>query len=255
MSHEVRAGAATRHWRCEMSGFTVVPRWTLNPVPGIGEHEVRIPAELTAASQRLANDSALPLSSVLLTARAKVLGALSGEHEVCTGYAVDDHPPLPMRMTLRPRSWREVLRGIARAESDLLAHSDAPVDDRGGAPAPAEPLFETVFDPSAGSGELPEGTVLRVGFVQRDGFVLRLRYGTEVLDAPCAARIAGYHVTALSLMTADPEAEHARASLLSAEELHCQLHGRWRVLTLRAAFPGRANRQDAFPGRMPARAH
>src|SRR5438552_2856871 len=26
-------------------------------------------------------------------------------------------------------------------------------------------------------------------------------------------------------MTADPEAEHARASLLSAEELHCQLHG------------------------------
>src|SRR5438067_9868293 len=136
MSHEVRAGAVTRPWRCEMSGFTVVPRWTLNPVPGIGEHEVWIPAELTAASQRLANNSALPVSSVLLTAHAKVLGALSGEHEVCTGYAVDAHPPLPMRMTLRPRSWREVLRGIARAESDLLAHSDVPVDDRGGAPPP-----------------------------------------------------------------------------------------------------------------------
>src|SRR5947207_984372 len=199
MSHEVRAGAATRPWSCEMSGFTVVPRWTLDPVPGIGEHEVRIPAELTAASHRMANDSALPLSSVLLTAHAKVLGALAGEHEVCTGYAVDPHPPLPMRMTLRPRSWREVLRGIARAESDLLAHSDVPVDDRGGAPAPAEPLFETVFDPSAGSGELAEGTVLRVGFMQRDGFVLRLRYRTEVLDATCAARIAGYHVTALSI--------------------------------------------------------
>src|SRR5438876_730932 len=225
MSHEVRAGAVTRPWRCEMSGFTVVPRWTLNPVPGIGEHEVWIPAELTAASQRLANDSALPVSSVVLTAHAKVLGALSGEHEVCTGYAVDAHPPLPMRMTLRPRSWREVLRGIARAESDLLAHSDVPVDDHRRAPAPAEPLFETVFDPSAGSGELAEGTALRVSFVQRDGFQLRLRYRTKVLDATCAARIAGYHVTALSLMTADPEAEHARASLLSAEELHCQLHG------------------------------
>src|SRR5437879_5088709 len=225
MSHEVRAGAVTRPWRCEMSGFTVVPRWTLNPVPGIGEHEVWIPAELTAASQRLANDSALPVSSVLLAAHAKVLGALSGEHEVCTGYAVDAHPPLPMRMTLRPRSWREVLQGIARAESDLLAHSDVPVDERRRAPVPAEPLFETVFDPSAGSGELAEGTVLRVGFVQRDRFVLRLRYRTEVLDATCAARIAGYHLTALSLMTADPEAEHALASLLSAEELHCQLHG------------------------------
>src|SRR2546421_8871826 len=81
MSHEVRAGAATRPWRCEMSGFTAVPRWTLNPVPGIGEHEVRIPDELTAASHRLANDSALPLSSVLLTAHAKVLGALSGDRK------------------------------------------------------------------------------------------------------------------------------------------------------------------------------
>src|SRR5437868_2032993 len=225
MSHEARAGAATRPWRCEMNGFTVVPRWTLNPVPGIGEDEVRIPDELTAASHRLANDSALPLSSVLLTAHAKVLCALSGEHEVCTGYAVDAHPPLPMRMTLRPRSWREVLRGIARAQSDLPAHSDVPVDDHRRAPAPAEPLFETVFDPSAGSGELAEGTALRVSFVQRDGFQLRLRYRTEVLDATCAARIAGYHLTALSLMTADPDAEHARASLLCREELHFQLHG------------------------------
>src|SRR5437764_476349 len=45
-------------------------------------------------------------------------------------------------------------------------------------------------------------------------------------DLACSAsRIAGYHLTALSLMAADPEAEHARASLLSAEELHYQLHG------------------------------
>src|SRR5213076_177980 len=57
------------------------------------------------------------------------------------------------------------------------------------------------------------------------GFVLRLQYRTEVLGATCAARIAGYHLTALSLMTADPDAEHARASLLSAEELQFQLHG------------------------------
>src|SRR2546430_3715458 len=75
MSHEVRAGAATRPWSCEMSGFTVVPRWTLDPVPGIGEHEVRIPDELTAASHRLANDSALPLSSVLLDRKSTRLNS------------------------------------------------------------------------------------------------------------------------------------------------------------------------------------
>src|SRR5437867_1626247 len=68
-------------------GFTALPRWTLNPVPGVGEHEARIPDELMAALRRLADELAAPLSSVLLTAHAKVLGALSGEREVSTGYA------------------------------------------------------------------------------------------------------------------------------------------------------------------------
>ena len=39
-----------------------------------------------AALRRLADEQALPLSSVLLTAHAKVLAALSGEREVVTGY-------------------------------------------------------------------------------------------------------------------------------------------------------------------------
>ena len=88
------------------------------------------------------------------------------------------------------------------------------------------PLFETVFDPATDAGgELPEGTVLWVGIVEHDGLVLRLRYRTDLLDADCAARIAGYHLTALAFIAADPDAEHARQSLLSAEELHFQLNG------------------------------
>src|SRR5439155_26637921 len=114
MSHQVRGGAATRRWRCEMSAFTVVPWWTLKPVPGVGEHEVRIPDELMAASRRLANDLAVPLRSVLLAAHAKVLGALSGAREVCIGYAAKRSPPLPCRLTIGPRSWREVLLETAR---------------------------------------------------------------------------------------------------------------------------------------------
>src|SRR5215470_14471566 len=77
-------------WRSVLlaGGFTALPRWTLDPVAGVGEHEVRIPDELAAALHRLANELAAPLSSVLLTAHAKVLGALSGEGEVCTGYTL-----------------------------------------------------------------------------------------------------------------------------------------------------------------------
>jgi hypothetical protein len=56
-----------------MTGLTAVPRWTMNSVPGVGQHEVRIPSDLTAALRRLANDLGVPLSAVLLTARAKCL--------------------------------------------------------------------------------------------------------------------------------------------------------------------------------------
>ena len=74
-------------------GFTPIPRWTLNPVVGVGEHEATIPEKLVAALHRLANELAVPLSSVLLAAHAKVLGALSGENEVCAGCVFSSTPP------------------------------------------------------------------------------------------------------------------------------------------------------------------
>jgi amino acid adenylation domain-containing protein len=194
-----------------MSGFTIVPRWTLKPVPGIGEHEVRIPDELMAASRRLANDLAVPLSSVLLTAHAKTLGALSGEREVCTGCAVAGGPPSPCRLSIEPGSWRALVLQTRRAEREIRATG---------------PPFETVFDPASDAeGEFHGDTVLWVGIREHDGMALRLRYKTDVLDSESAARIAGYHLTALSLIAADPDAEHERQSLLSAEELSLQVHG------------------------------
>src|SRR5437016_1189990 len=165
------ADRAREFWRGVLlaGGFTMLPRWTLDPVPGVGEHEVEIPDELVAALRRLANELAVPLSSVLLTAHAKVLGALSGEGAVCTGYAMDRGSPLPLRLTLGPRSWREVLLDAARAEVELLAHRGFPVDDLRRELGLSEPPFGTVFELGAGSGgEFPEHTVLRVAFVERE---------------------------------------------------------------------------------------
>src|SRR2546425_1050246 len=252
-SQHARGGGGTRRGRSEMSnialrdgdvvtpadrgrefwrgvllagGFTVLPRWTLNPVPGVHEHEATIPDELAAALRRLANELAVPLRSVLLTAHAKVLGALSGEREVCTGYAVEGRSPLLCRMTTEPHSWRAMLLETNRAESELLSHKDFAVDDLRRELGLIKPLFETVFALTAGDGaELAEETVLQVGFVEHDGLMLRLRYKTDVLDADCAARIAGYHATALALIAAEPDADHKRQSLLSAEELRFQLNG------------------------------
>ena len=87
-----------------MSGFTVVPRWTLNPEPGAGLWEARAAEALVSELHRLATDLAVPLSSVLLTAHAKVLSALSGESEVESGYAVNGGSPSPLRPTLMATS-------------------------------------------------------------------------------------------------------------------------------------------------------
>ncbi len=209
-------------WRGVLAGggFTAIPRWTLDPVAGVAAHEATIPDHLVAAVRRLADELAVPLSSVLLAAHAKVLAALSGEREVVTGYvAVAGGQPLPCGLTTGPGSWRTVLLDTHRAEAELLAHKDFPVDDLRRELGLSGPSFETVLDPTGDGGDLAGDTVLWVGIPQHSGrLVLRLRYRTDVLDAGCAARIAGYHLTALALIAADPDAEHGRQSLLSAEE-------------------------------------
>src|SRR5256886_2402367 len=252
MSRHTRGGEGTRRGRCEMSSinlhdtvttaergrefwrgtllagaFTALPRWSRKPVAGVAEHDTRIPDELVAALRRLANELAVPLSTVLLTAHAKVLGALSGECEVSTGYVVTNgRSPLLCRMTTDPRSGRAMLLETHRAELELRSHAEFPLEDLRRELGLTRRLSETVFDRTAdGRGELAEDTVLWIGILERDRIVLRLRYRTDVLDADCAARIAGYHLTALALIAADPDAEHKRQSLLSAEELRLQLDG------------------------------
>ncbi len=224
-----RAERGREFWRRVLLAgpFTVLPRWTREPAAGVGEHEARIPDELVAALRRLADELAVSFHSVLLTAHAKVLAALSGEREVSTGYvARQGRSPLLCRMSTEPDSWRAMLLETHRAEVELLSHADFPVEDLGRELGLTQPLFETVFDPAAAArGELAEGTVLRVGIVERDGIVIRLRHRTNVLDAECAMRNAGYYITALARVAADPDAEHARQSLLSGEELRFQLDG------------------------------
>src|SRR2546430_2184871 len=88
MFRHARVGEETRRGRCEMGnislrdpgfvtaaergrefwrgvllagGFTAVPRWTLDPVPGIAEHETKICNEVVAALRRLADELAGPL--------------------------------------------------------------------------------------------------------------------------------------------------------------------------------------------------
>ena len=239
---KVQAEASREFWRAALvaGGFTAIPRYTFDPAIGTAEHEAKIPDDLIARLRQLAEELAVTVSSVLLAAHAKVLAALSGEREVATGYVGrQGAQPLLCRLTTEPDSWRTLLLAAHRAESELLAHSDFPVDDLKRDLGLTEPSFETVLDPSGldptgldlmdligNDGDLSEDTVLWVGTSGDDGqLALRLRYRTDVVDADGAARIAGYHLSALELLAADLDAEHRRQSLLSAEELHFQLEG------------------------------
>jgi non-ribosomal peptide synthetase-like protein len=221
------AERARAFWRGVLlnGSFTTLPRWTREPVACVREYDAKIPETLVAALRRRADELRVPLGAVLLTAHAKVLGALSGEREVTTGYGVGNGSPLPCQMTIALRSWREVLREIAQTESALRQHKNFPVDALRQELGLTQPLFETMFELGAGDGELPDGTVLRVRFLERDeeGLMLKLKFRTEALDVDCAARIAGCHLNALRLIADDPDAEHARQSLLSEAELRLQL--------------------------------
>src|SRR3989442_11044391 len=107
MFRHARVGEETRRGRCEMrnmslldgdtvttaargwefwrgvllaGGFTAVPLWTLDPVPGVAEHEAKICNEVVAALRRLADELAGPLSSVLLTAQDRERTPLNSRH-------------------------------------------------------------------------------------------------------------------------------------------------------------------------------
>ena len=219
--------AGREFWRRVLlaGGFTAIPRWVTHPVPGAGDLEVRIPEECMKSLRGLAHSMRVPLASVLLTAHARVLAALSGEREVCTGHAPVPGSPLPCRISLDGSTWRELLLECVRVHSELLAHRDFPVDDLRRHLGHTGALFETEFDLHGDSRRPTEGTVLRVIVLTRDDAVLRMRYRTDVLGEDAAARIAGYHITALTLIAADPDARYSRQTLLSSEEQRFQVEG------------------------------
>ncbi|WP_328493232.1 amino acid adenylation domain-containing protein [Streptomyces sp. NBC_00414] len=190
-----------------------IPRWTLDPVPGTAVYEVPLP------------EGTVVEPSALLAAHAKVLAALSGEREVVTGHvAAKGAAPRPRRLTVGSGTWRDLVAqaGPAVREAADETAGEPPVREAGGDPVP----FAAVLDPHGGdvaeAAQDTAGTVLHVSVADH---TLRLRYRTDVLDAGAAARVAGYHLTALRLLAADPDAEHDRHGLLGDDELRFQLDG------------------------------
>ncbi|MEU2379029.1 non-ribosomal peptide synthetase [Streptomyces misionensis] len=208
-------------------GATTVPRWAASPAPGTAEQEMPVPDEVATAVRELVRRQGVPVSALLLAAHAKVLAALSGEPEVVTGYTTGVRgEPLPCRLAVRPGSWRELAAAAEHAEAEVLAHREFPVEKLRRELGLAEPPYEVVFGPIGADENHADDGVLHVRWSERGGrLVLRLAHRTDVLDAAAAARIGGYHLTALGLLATDPDADHDAGSLLSTDEVREQLEG------------------------------
>ncbi|MFJ9564010.1 amino acid adenylation domain-containing protein [Streptomyces fuscichromogenes] len=206
-------------------GATTVPRWVREPVPGTAGHEVPVPDDVTRAVRELAARQGLSADALLLAAHLKVLAVLSGEPEVVTGHAFGTGAePLPCRVPVPPGSWAALLTAAGHAQARVRAHRDHAVARLRRELGLTEPPFEVDWGPLEAAGGPAGDSVLQVRWSDRDGrLTLHLRYRTDVLDAGAAARVGGYHLTALRLMTADPDADHSRQSLLSPDELREQL--------------------------------
>jgi amino acid adenylation domain-containing protein len=205
-------------------GRTAVPRWTRTRAPGTEALAVAVPDDVAARLPGVARALGVPTSSLLLAAHARVLAALAGETEVVAGLVAGGRP-LPCRIPTGAGSWRELAAAADRSAAAVRAHAGFPVEAllaELGLPAP----FEAVVDPDGDGAGLPPDAVLGVAFrFSGDGLVVEVRHRTDVLDGDAAARVAGYHRAALAALAADPDADPARARLLSTDEERFQLDG------------------------------
>ncbi len=224
-------------WVNGPSGATTIPRWAADPAPGEGFLDTEIPAWALTALRTLADDLAVPLSSVFLAAHAKVLGALTGEQIFATGYlAGDGGRPLPCRLIVCPGSWRNLIEDAHRSQGEVWAHRRHFLAQSTQTAVVPGPVFDTIVSPGdSGSAapDVPLTVPLRVAFgsgprqddAGEAGGVLRLHYDTSAIDGEFADRIAGYHLSALAAMAGDPDGAHHRYCLLSQEELDFQIAG------------------------------
>ena len=226
-------------WRAVIAGgATALPRWCAGPVgqgtadPGTGSHVEPVPHDLAAAVRETAHDHGVPVAAVVLAAHARVLAAMTGEAETLTTVAVGPgREPRPCRVDTGVASGSLL---VAAAHAALLretVEADPDAADRALAALRSDPSVglwpPTVLDTTSPHDPGPAAvrdpaTVLRVVWTPT---ALRVDHRRDVFDDAAAARFAGYHLTALRLLTADPAAPPTSGYLPGPEELAFQIDG------------------------------
>ncbi|MFJ6698009.1 amino acid adenylation domain-containing protein [Streptomyces sp. NPDC091272] len=215
--------------------------------------DVALPTGLTERIEATAEALSVPFKDVLLAAHMKVLGLVSGQDRVMTGYEHSGRPELPgaettlglhlnsvpFQVDLSGGSWADLIRRVYRAELDLLPHRRYPMAKMKQDLATQRTLFGTTFNFThfyllKNLQELPEFSMLDMRVDSETEFPFRtefsrhflddevqlcLHYHTHLYDEEQIDRIGGYFVRVLELMAAEPDAPHGARQLLAEEDL------------------------------------
>ncbi|WP_409492241.1 non-ribosomal peptide synthetase [Amycolatopsis sp. cmx-11-12] len=218
------ADAAGAFWRNELAGseFSAVPRWA---PPGARRTRV------IERRRRIFPAPPIPRESfrqAVLAAHAKVLSVLVGQPAVRTGFLTDGNST-PFCLTVRPGSWADLVQAAESTAARLAPHQWYPlasiISDGGG-----DLVFDVVIsvDPPSRPLLTTAGSTAVIGFAVHgsgDDLTITADYHAGLFDEEHVDRLISYHFTALSLLTAEPDADHDACSLLSEEELDRQTRG------------------------------
>ncbi|HVH11852.1 MAG TPA: amino acid adenylation domain-containing protein, partial [Longimicrobium sp.] len=215
---------------------------------------VPLAPEVREGIARLARAEGVPLKSVLLAAHLKVVSLSTGERDVVTGLATNGRPEvaggtdvrglltgtLPLRVQVRPGSWRALVRDSHRAEADLLPHRRYPLALLQREHGP-ERLFETSFilvrfhslaevlrngamEIISGGDRADTSHTLSVSArlhpVTGEIMLFGFNYQVGVITPAQAAELGERYRRVLETMVADPAAPHDAFSVLPAGERH-----------------------------------
>ena len=220
----------------------------------VGTLAVNIPREVSEGLKRLARTRAVPVKSVLLAAHCRVLGLLSGQQDVVTGFTAHGRPEkedgervlglflnaLPLRIDLSAGSWGALAQRAFEAEREALPHRWYPMaqikQDLGG-----RELFEAgftflhyhVYERLSQLEDASDVQVLGWESFEQTNFALLANFNLDVatssvnltlsydparLDEERMRAVASYYEAALAALAFDSEAPHERAQLLAAPE-------------------------------------
>ncbi len=197
-----------------VGGTTAVPRWVTDPAAGCRRARGADPrAELPARQgRRAARCSSPPTPPCWPRCPVRPTSSPATCPRAGNGRCRARCPPGRARGASCWTATRD-------AERELLAHADFPVR----AAARAGPDRPSTRPCSRAAATCP--TTPSVGVDRYRDAQLCVRYRRDALDAEAAARIAGYHLTALHRIATEPEAASDGHSLLSAEEVAFQIDG------------------------------